>query len=600
MRTERYTTASSHLQPTNRGLTVTARHGKILSREIDPFRATPTARHSPIGHVTERAIILVASGDSRLPANRLCWPAQAALEDTVTRAFATLGARVTRGHHIDEKKGHGFIDGQARGIEVFRSIDPHAPLIVAVAVWQYTSHVLAGLTKHRGPILTLANWSGQWPGLVGLLNLNGSLTKAGIGYSSIWSDDFTDRFALDALAEWLRTGAIRHDRSHARPVDDATFGASFAADAARGAALGEKLKKDQAILGVFDEGCMGMFNAIIPDHLLHAAGLFKERLSQSALLAAMHEVPEKSARAHYDWLRARGMRFVLGKDEASELTEHQVIEGLQMYEAAVRLAHDFGCSAIGIQYQQGLKDCCVASDLTEGLLNNPDRPPVAGADGAPLLGGRAVPHFNEVDECAGVDGLLTDRVWTDLGIDPSNTLHDVRWGAPVAERGVKEFVWVLEISGAAPASHFIGGYAGATGERQPAMYFPRGGSTLKGVSKPGEIVWSRIYVEGDALHMDIGRGGVVRLSDEETQRRWSATTSQWPIMHAVLYGVSRDQLMAKHQANHMQVAYAPTARAALEALVRKASMARALGIQVNLCGDPHDSLDRHQPASQRA
>ena len=40
------------------------------------------------------------------------------------------------------------------------------------------------------------------------------------------------------------------------------------------------------------------------------------------------------------------------------------------------LADAFGCAAIGIQYQQGLKDLCVASDLTEGLLNNPERPPV--------------------------------------------------------------------------------------------------------------------------------------------------------------------------------------------------------------------------------
>ena len=32
----------------------------------------------------------------------------------------------------------------------------------------------------QGPILTVANWSGQWPGLVGLLNLNASLTKMGI------------------------------------------------------------------------------------------------------------------------------------------------------------------------------------------------------------------------------------------------------------------------------------------------------------------------------------------------------------------------------------------------------------------------------------
>lgn len=544
----------------------------------------------------DRDIILVASGDSRLSANRVCWPAQAELEATVVRTFAELGRKVIRGHPIDEAKGHGFIDGQARGMEVFRGIDPHAPLVVAEAVWQYTSHVLAGLTRHKGPILTLGNWSGEWPGLVGLLNLNGSLTKAGIPYSTIWSVDFTDDFARNTLREWLNTGHVKHDTSHAHTLHDGSFTHAFDEDRDVGRESGERLREQQAILGVFDEGCMGMYNAIIPDHLLHSRGLFKERLSQSALFAAMQEVSDETAQRHYDWLRKRGMRFALGSDERTELTERQVLEGLKMYDAAVQMAHAFGCAAIGIQYQQGLKDTCVASDLAEGLLNNPDRPPVLAADGTELFAGRAVTHFNEVDECAGVDGLMTDIIWRDLGIDPSNTLHDVRWGAHVRELGVDEFVWVFEISGAAPASHFIDGYAGALGERQPPMYFPKGGATLKGVSRPGEIVWSRIYVQGDALHMDIGRGGVVRLSKEETERRWRSTTSQWPIMHAVLYGVDRDHLMAKHQANHIQVAYAPSAELALRAMVRKAYMAQAMGIHVNVCGDPHDVLEEHQPS----
>lgn len=345
---------------------------------------------------------------------------------------------------------------------------------------------------------------------------------------------------------------------------------------------------------------MGMYNAIVPDELMHAMGLFKERLSQSMLFAAMQQVSDDTARRHYAWLGKRGMTFALGRDEATELTEWQVLEGLKMYDAAVRMAHDFGCAAIGIQYQQGLKDTCVASDLTEGLLNNPDRPPVLGADGTVLFEGLAVPHFNEVDECAGVDALLTNRIWMDMGIDPSTTLHDVRWGAKVEESGVDEFVWVFEISGAVPASHFVEGYAGARGERQPPMYFPKGGSTLKGVSKPGEIVFSRVYVKDRGLHMDIGRGGVVKLSDAETERRWQATTPQWPIMHAVLYGITRDQMMAKHMANHIQVAYAPDAATANRALVRKAAMARALGLQVNLCGDPEQTLDRHQAAKYRA
>ena len=73
---------------------------------------------------------------------------------------------------------HGFISSQREGMNVFASLDPKAPLIVAESVWQYSHHVLAGLISHRGPILTVANWSGTWPGLVGMLNLNGSLTKA--------------------------------------------------------------------------------------------------------------------------------------------------------------------------------------------------------------------------------------------------------------------------------------------------------------------------------------------------------------------------------------------------------------------------------------
>ena len=93
------------------------------------------------------------------------------------------------------------------------------------------------------------------------------------------------------------------------------------------------------------------------------------------------------------------------------------------------LADEFGCATIGIQYQQGLKDLAPASDLVEGLLNNVDRPPVHHeVTGRELFAGEALPHFNEVDECAGFDGLITNRVWLELGYPPETTLHDLRWG----------------------------------------------------------------------------------------------------------------------------------------------------------------------------
>lgn len=87
------------------------------------------------------------------------------------------------------------------------------------------------------------------------------------------------------------------------------------------------------------------------------------------------------------------------------------------------------------------------------------------------------------------------------------------------------------------------------------------------------------------LHVDLGRGTVVELPAAETQRRLQATTPQWPIMHAVLHGVGRDQLMARHRANHLNVVYATDAGAADRALRVKAAMLDALGVRVHLCGD---------------
>ena len=151
-----------------------------------------------------KTIYLVANGDLRLSANQKCWPVQAEVEAAVTAAIRAQGHEVRRGHDFDPVKQHGFIDSQKRGIEVFRTIPDDAPLVVVEAVWQYSQHLMAGLLHHKGPILTVANWSGQWPGLVGLLNLNASLRKAGKSFDTLWSVDFTDRFFLDGLKTWLK------------------------------------------------------------------------------------------------------------------------------------------------------------------------------------------------------------------------------------------------------------------------------------------------------------------------------------------------------------------------------------------------------------
>ncbi|MEM7577948.1 MAG: fucose isomerase [Planctomycetota bacterium] len=543
---------------------------------------------------SRQLVALIANGDLRLSANRACWKAQEAMEAKLTEAVSSLGHRLVRAHPYKPDQKHGFIQTQKEGMAVFADIDPDAPLIVAESVWQYSHHVLPGLMSHRGPILTVANWSGTWPGLVGMLNLNGSLTKAGVKYSTLWSIDFDDDYFLSRLETWLKTGACKHTTRHVTALSKATLPG---AAKKQGEQLAAELSKRKAIMGVFDEGCMGMFNAIIPDHLLNPTGVFKERLSQSALYAEMQTVARKEAQAVYDWYVKKGFTFHIprGAKHKKDLTKDQVLDQCKMYISAVRIADDYGCDVIGIQYQQGLKDLCPASDLVEGTLNNTDRPPVTSRDGKRVLfRGKPIPHFNEVDECAGLDGLMTQRVHEALGLPTENTLHDLRWGDHDASGTTDEYVWVFLISGSAPPAHHIGGWKGSEGFRQPAMYFPNGGSTLRGIAKPGEIVWSRVYVDGrdgktsGKLKMDLGRAGVIKLPKKETERRWRESTPQWPIMHAVTYGVSRDQMMARHQSNHIQCVYANDARTADKAMLTKAAMAEAMGMQVALCGTKKD------------
>jgi hypothetical protein len=530
----------------------------------------------------KKQLQLIANGDLRLSANQKCWPEQEKMEAALSRVINEMGYEVVRGHQYRESEQHGFIGSQKEGMCVFAGMDPHSPLIVAECVWQYSHHVLHGLMTHRGPILTAANWSGTWPGLVGMLNLNGSMTKAGVKYSTIWSEDFSDDFFRNYLHKWLKEGYAKHKTPHVTKLKHVKI---RGAERKLGEALATQLQRNKAIMGVFDEGCMGMFNAIIPDELLNPTGVYKERLSQSALYYETTQVSDDEAREVRKWMEERGMKFLTGPNEETDLTDNQIHQQCRMYIAAMRIADEFGCHTIGIQYQQGLKDLLPASDLVEGTLNDSVRPPVRSRDGQRILyEGQPLPHFNEVDECAGLDGLMTYRIHRSMGQPVENTLHDLRWGDPDRSGTVDDYVWVLEISGSAPPSHFTGGWAGATSERQPPMYFRLGGGTIKGISKPGEIVWSRIFIEDERLKMDLGRGCAVELPQEETERRWQSTTPQWPIMHAVTYGTTRDNMMAKHKSNHIQVAYANSADEADRAMLAKASMADALGLEVHICG----------------
>ncbi len=524
---------------------------------------------------------MVTNADLREPANVTCWPTQKSFEQRLEAALEKLGYRMRRAHPVNESRGHGFISSQKEGSDLFATLDPDAPVIVLLTAWQYSHHIAPSLVHHRGPILLLANFDGTWPGLVGMLCMAGCLTSLERNYSRLWSETFEDDAFMRGLDTWLRDGHLSHKLSYLHPVPaSAPLLASETGQI--GVKVGQSILKHKAIVGLFDTFCMGMINGVFPQKAMIDVGIPVESLSQSALLVEMNKVPQALREACLDWYETRGMRFNFGTHSAEELTREQVLEQCAMMIAMARFVKRFGLSAIGVQYQQGLKDSCAASDFAEGAIGNSERFPIPDEQGEIICPDAPIPCINEVDMGSAIPQVMMAKLLGALGLESETTLHDIRWGSEY--NGT--FYWDLEISGAVPFAHLKGGIAGATGYRQPPMFFPYGGSTITGQGKAGRFIWARAHYEGTQVIMHIGTGTAVELPEAEFERRRKATNYEWPLLNAVLDGVTRDDLMAGHQSNHLSLAYVDEA---LLAGVLTAFVAQALtqNIRVYLAGEAH-------------
>ena len=137
-----------------------------------------------------------------------------------------------------------------------------------------------GLRRHRGPILTVANWGGDVAGArrdaqhQRVAHQDGPAVQHDLGRGPDRRLRRRGHRALDR---------DRDDRPRHAPRPRPRAGRPARRRRDVGRRLAGELADRMAILGVFDEGCMGMYNAIIDDEHLNPMGIYKERLSQSAL-----------------------------------------------------------------------------------------------------------------------------------------------------------------------------------------------------------------------------------------------------------------------------------------------------------------------------
>src|SRR3954453_1247088 len=156
-------------------------------------------------------------GDARDVPNQLALPNVQEATSQLERALKKLG----RTPYLVP----GFLSKPHHAIEKLGPIDD--PMIGVCVHWFYAPHTTDGVVGKDNPLLLASNFSGKWPGLVGLLNTGASLESLGRRCSRAWTDapDWTqDDTFMDRLSEWCTSGRIAYGEeeiAHHAPVSAA-------------------------------------------------------------------------------------------------------------------------------------------------------------------------------------------------------------------------------------------------------------------------------------------------------------------------------------------------------------------------------------------
>ena len=508
-----------------------------------------------------KRIAMFWPGDARQKPNELALPSMIEATAQLKRALEKLG----RTPYAVE----GYLSKPHESIEKLGPIDD--PMIGVCVHWFYAPHTTDGVVGKDNPLLLASNFSGKWPGLVGLLNTGASLEMLNRKFSRAWtdSDDWTKDAAFMArLDEWCSGGRIVYD------VDEVAYGAPVSASATKLARqVADGIRKRRVLILMLGDTSMGMINGYFGPRLLNLHGFTEHKVDQAWILDRGKRIAQKRIDDAFAFVKSKGVTFHW-KEQAPggsvsdnhDFDEHATKEQLRDYLVVHDLIDEFKADCLGWQYQLGLIPLRPPSDFAEGLFNSTCRPE---------SNGDTVACATEADQGNIVPMEMLKRLLKAKGLHQAVMFHDVRWGAVHEGR----FLWVLLNSGSCGAyafNHDPESLNGVHSFRQPSLYFPTPGGTFAGESLPGKMTWARAYIRQGVLWMDIGKGEVVKLPEQTRESWWRGTTREWPFMAADM-GISRDTLMAHYLSNHVAVAYG-------DVFDEMVALSQELGFKVRVLG----------------
>lgn len=493
-------------------------------------------------------IALFWPGDYRALPNETALPN---IQEATLQLEKALGKLGRESYRIE-----GYLTKPHESIEKLGPVQD--PMIGVCVHWFYGPHTTDGVVGKDNPLLLASNFSGEWPGLVGLLNTGACLESVNRKFSRAWTDKddwTTDDFFMQHLEEWCATGSTSYAEDEIHTDVSVSAEAQAIADGVH-----KGIQERRVLMLMLGDTSMGMINGYFGPRLLNPIGFTEHKVDQAWIIDRGKRIEQSRIDAAFDFVNQKGIEFHYGDDFDASATKEQ----LRDYLVVLDMIHEFKADCLGWQYQLGMIPLRPPSDFCEGLFNSTCRPE---------SNGDTITTATEADQGNLVPQEMMKRLLKAKGLHQSVAFHDVRWGGEHEGR----FVWVLLNSGSAGAyafNHDPDTLQGVHSYRQPAQYFPNPGGTFTGESLPGEITWSRAYIRNNELWMDIGQGEVVKLPEAKRDEWWEGTTREWPFMAADL-GITRDTLMAHYMSNHIAVSYGDI----FEEMV---ALSKALGFKVRV------------------
>jgi L-fucose isomerase-like protein len=312
--------------------------------------------------------------------------------------------------------------------------------LVGVCVhWFYGPHTTDGVVGKTNPLLLASNFSGQWPGLVGLLNTGACLESVGRPFSRAWTDaeDWSKDAAFMArLDEWCTTGKIAY------PEDEVAYDVPVSAGAASLAQkVADAVRARRVLALMLGDTSMGMINGYFGPRLLNPVGFTEHKVDQAWIVSRGKDVAAARIEDAWRFVCEKGVVFHHGEKGGEDFTPDATREQLRDYLAVLDMVREFKADCVGWQYQLGLISLRPPSDFAEGLLNSACRPETDGD---------TVACSTEADQGNLVPMELLKRLLKAKGLHHAVMFHDVRWGGEHEGR----FVWVLLNSGSCGAYAF--------------------------------------------------------------------------------------------------------------------------------------------------